>query len=206
VEKEVIFGKKHACPMPEQHADQRYIEGLARNDYGVLKEIRGNCLGILTRWILDNSGSREDAEDIFNDVLLAIYDRMSKPKPLVLTRPFSAYLMGIARNKWFEVLRKRKKETKVRNDQAQQYTDERDESIEEELVAIETASERNRQLEKTFVQLSERCQQLIDMVFNRGLSTEEIVTALEFNTDNAFYVRKKKCLDRWRTLIVELKK
>ena len=192
--------------MSKPHSDQRYIEGLAKKDYRIVKEIDEKYKRILFKWVLDNSGSREDAEDLFTDTILAIFDRTPSPKPLVLTRPFSAYLMGIARNKWFEILRKRKKESKVRNDQVQQYMDEIDESVEEELIQIEKTSERFQHLENTFVKLSELCQKLLRMVFYRGLNTDEIVEALAFSNDNAYYVRKKKCLDRWRTLLAKFGK
>ncbi len=189
--------------MSEKHPDQRYLEGLAQNDYQILEEIDQRYRGILTNWVRNNSGNTEDAEDLFTETLLAIFDRLQKPKPLILTRPFSAYFMGVAKNKWYEQLRKRKKEERVRNDQVQQYIDESDESIEEELIQIEAASERFQRLEKTFVQLSELCQQLIDLFFNRGLTTSEIVARLNFNSEDTYYVRKKKCLDRWRTLLGE---
>lgn len=187
--------------MPEQHSDQRYIEGLANNDHALVAEIDRRFRGILTRWVLNNSGSATDAEDLFTETLLAIFDRIKRPDPLILTRPFSAYMMGIARNKWMETLRKRKKELRVRNDQAQQYMDEIDESIEEEIVRTEESEERFQQMENTFVQLSDLCQQLIQLIFYRGLSTEEIVEKLQFNSENTYYVRKKKCLDRWQTLL-----
>ncbi|MEN0006843.1 MAG: sigma-70 family RNA polymerase sigma factor [Bacteroidota bacterium] len=187
--------------MPEQHPDQRLIEGLTHNDYATIKEIDKKYRAILTKWVLHNSGSREDAEDLFTDSVLAIFDRISRTPPLILTRPFSAYLMGIARNKWLERLRKRKKEMQVRNDQIKRYIDEMDESVEEVIIHTEKVFERNRQLEKTFVQLSERCQQLIDLIFNRGMDTSEIVQEMAFNSENAYYVRKKKCLDRWRSLL-----
>jgi RNA polymerase sigma factor (sigma-70 family) len=190
--------------MPEQHPDQRFIEGLAKNDYQIIKEIDQKFRRIVIAWIRDNNGSTEDAEDIYTESILAIFDRLSQSKPLILSRPFSAYLMGIARNKWYEVLRKRKKEAVVRNDQVKQYMDELDESVEEELIQIEKASERQSQLDRTFAQLSKLCQELLNMIFYRGLNTEEIVKALEFSTDNAYYVRKKKCLDRWRVLLAEL--
>lgn len=190
--------------MPEQHPDQRFIEGLLKNDYQIIKEIDQKFRRIVIAWIRDNNGSTEDAEDIYTEAILAIFDRLSQNKPLILSRPFSAYLMGIARNKWYEVLRKRKKEAVVRNDQVKQYMDELDESVEEELIQIEKASERQSQLDRTFSQLSKLCQKLLNMIFYRGLNTEEIVKALEFSTDNAYYVRKKKCLDRWRVLLAEL--
>ncbi len=189
--------------MPEIHPDQRYLEGLAQNDYKVIAEIDQRYRKVLTSWVRNNSGATEDAEDLFTETLLAIFDRLQQPQPLMLTRPFGAYFMGVAKNKWFEILRKRKKEEKVRNDQVQQYIDESDESIEEELIKIEAASERFQRLERTFVQLSELCRQLIDLFFNRGLGTSEIVERLNFNSEDTYYVRKKKCLDRWRTLLGE---
>lgn len=59
-------------------------------------------------WITLNSGTREDAEDIFHDALLTILIKQDA-KDLILNCHFFTYFTSVCRHKWFQILYKRKK-------------------------------------------------------------------------------------------------
>lgn len=54
---------------------------------------------------MNNSASGDDAADMMQDGLLAIYQR-AKETALVLTCPFEAYVYTVCRNLWLMQLRK----------------------------------------------------------------------------------------------------
>ncbi len=59
-------------------------------------------------WISQNSGTREDTEDIFHDSLLCLITKLDS-QSVQLTCDFSTYFISICRNKWFQMLYKRKR-------------------------------------------------------------------------------------------------
>jgi len=60
------LGANHPNPVPmTMHADQRYLEGLLRNDTLLVQEIYQRFAPKIKYYVLQNQGSEDDAADIF---------------------------------------------------------------------------------------------------------------------------------------------
>lgn len=81
-------------------------------DKGVVDSLYKKLFPQICRWITLNSGTREDAEDIFHDALLAILIKQDA-KNLILNCQFSTYFTSICMHKWLQILYQRKKVNKV---------------------------------------------------------------------------------------------
>src|SRR3979411_1195526 len=79
-----IFAKK---PQMVIHPDQQYLEGLLHNDTQIVEDIYRRFAPVTKHHVLHNSGSEEDAADIFQESLIDIYNQ-AKYKDLKLTCPF----------------------------------------------------------------------------------------------------------------------
>jgi RNA polymerase sigma factor (sigma-70 family) len=182
------------------HADQRYIVALCQGDEALLREIYAKHSRELLRWVLQNSGTAEDAQDLFQDGLMAIYGRYCG-RDFELTSPFGALLLAICRRKWFDRLAQKKREQNVRNTVAEGY--------EEESPAWEAAEEavqqqaRQQVLAAAFGLLSEQCRQLLSMIMAGQSGIEQIAAALGLPSANAVYQSKHRCTARWRELFYE---
>jgi DNA-directed RNA polymerase specialized sigma24 family protein len=69
------------------HADQYYIEALLHNETQVVGEIYRRFAPKVKYYVLQNSGSADDAADIFQESLVDIYNQ-AKYKDLRLSCPF----------------------------------------------------------------------------------------------------------------------
>jgi len=83
-----------------------YIVALVNNDVSLLEELYSKYSPI-KRMVIKNNGSEADAEDIFQDVLLSIYNK-AKNENFVLAYPLDAFIYLIAKNKWINELNKKK--------------------------------------------------------------------------------------------------
>src|SRR4051812_40466551 len=92
-----------------QHTDQKYIEAILNNDATILQELYQKFSGKIKWMVLQNSGTEEDAADIFQEALLSIYHK-AKTQNFTLTCPFDAFLYIICKNRWLSQLNKRKTE------------------------------------------------------------------------------------------------
>src|SRR6218665_738009 len=97
------------------HPDQRYIEGLLENNNLVVKEIYQRFAGKIKYHILQNSGSEDDAADIFRESIMDIYNQ-GKYKNLQLTCPFEPFLLLICKRKWLNELKKRGNQPVTKHD------------------------------------------------------------------------------------------
>ena len=186
--------------MPEQQ-DQVLLEGLKTGERKILHQIYKEYAPKVSTWIVRHGGQQEEAKDIFQESLVAIYDKVSS-QGFELPCSFGAYFMGIIRYKWLDKKNKNKRDQEVRNENLQRYTDENDPNIEDLLIKTEQAHRQAQRLENSFQQLSDLCQQLLTLI-KGGQSTEEIIQTLSFSTANALYRRKNACLERWRILLSE---
>ena len=180
--------------------DKLYIQALQQNDYQGVRKIYEDFSGGILDWIKNNSGTAKDAEDVFNEALIAIFEKVKKDD-FRLTYPFGKWLFGICRNKWIDKLNKKKREAEVIKSMPKGYDIESD--LQTQLEQIETESLRQKKLDTAFAKLSELCQKLL-LLAKEGLKPTEIAHQLDMTNQNTVYRRKKACIDRWRTLFHEL--
>ncbi|HMO38283.1 MAG TPA: sigma-70 family RNA polymerase sigma factor [Saprospiraceae bacterium] len=182
------------------HHDQQYIEALHRGDPRLIQEIYNRFSRDVLQWILQNNGNADDAQDVFQDALMAIYDRYCGTD-FQLNGSFGGLLMTICRRKWYDRLAQKKREQDVRNTELERYTEE---SPEWE-AAEEAIRQQQRQacLAEVFPMLSEQCQQLLTLAIHEGLSVEQIAQQLGMTNANAVYQSKHRCTARWRQLFYE---
>lgn len=184
-----------------ERGSSEYFQGLRNGDPDTLKAVYQAYSGSVKSWVIKNNGSLEDAQDIFQEALMAIFQKLNDPN-YDLKSPFGPLLMTICKNKWIDQLRKKKREQEVRNANPGRLFDEA--VAEQDLAAIEEEELKQRSLQVAFDQLSELCQRLLKLAIAE-MNPAAIAQQLEMSGANAVYRRKKACTDRWRVLYQEQK-
>jgi RNA polymerase sigma factor (sigma-70 family) len=179
--------------------EPNYLQALCQNDSRLIREIYQRHAPSIQRWVLDNNGSSDDARDLFQDGLIAIYDRYCGTE-FTLTSSFGALLFSICRRKWFDRLQQKSRETGVRLAEEKRYTDE--EGLGAEPDAALEEQRKQETLGQTYGLLSEQCQQLLNLL-SQGKSGEEIALQLGISNANAVYQSKHRCVGRLRQLFEE---
>ncbi len=180
----------------KRHEDHRYIEALRKGDNLLLEELYENYSKTVTRWIMNNSGNMADARDIFQEAIIAMYNKACDPT-YVLSCPIGGLLVQICKNKWIDQIRKKSKDTEVRNIEKERYTNEQETASQLEI--IEEEEIRQSKLEKAFAQLSDLCQKLLKL-YAEGLKAEAIRVKMEMENVNTLYRRKNACTERWKVV------
>ena len=178
------------------HEDHRYLIALREGDRRLLNELYTNFSPQVIRWVKNNNGSIADAKDIFQEALIALYNKACDPD-FILTYPIGGLIFQICKNKWIDQIRKKNKESEVRILEKERY-----ESIEPNSSAIEQIEEeeiRQKKLNVAFQKLSELCQKLMRAV-SEGITPKDIATQLAMTDANTVYRRKNACMERWRNL------
>ena len=92
---------------PFIHPDQRFIQGLIDNDSEVIEEIYQKNAGRIKNFVLRNNGNADDANDLFQEILIAFYHQGKNG--MQLRCPFEIFLYIACRNRWINELKKRRK-------------------------------------------------------------------------------------------------
>ncbi|HOY15858.1 MAG TPA: sigma-70 family RNA polymerase sigma factor [Haliscomenobacter sp.] len=177
-------------------SDENYLHALCAGDTQRIRSIYQQYAGQIQRWVEDNNGSAADAQDLFQDGLIAIYDRYCG-SDFQLSSSFGALLFGICKRKWFDRLKEKNRETVVRKVEEERYNDDHDPSIDSEAAFQEL--QKQETLVKTFALLSAQCQQMLTLL-GRGVAAEQIALQLSIANANAVYQSKHRCMSRWKEL------
>ncbi len=178
----------------EQHEDYKYIAGLCKNDPVLIGEIYQKFSKKIITLVKKNSGTEKDAQDIFQEALIDIYEQ-GKKKDFKLTCPFDAYLYFICRNKWLNQLRK-KKHAGVTIRELEEYGENDGQDQAEETVI---ANNRKKLFTAMFDKLGESCKNILRRNW-KGMALNDIAEELNISYG---YARKKKveCIARLTKLI-----
>jgi len=165
------------------HTDQQYIQALLDNDVPVVREIYNKYASKVRQYILANSGSEDDAADIFQESLVDIYNQ-AKHKGLQLTCPFEPFLILVCKRKWLNELKKRGR---------QPVTKEIDDvSIGEDVFAMAEQLKQHQEKMQVFLlcfeKLGDSCKEIIRKCMS-GEDQERIAEQLKVTYG---YLRKKK--------------
>ncbi|HSH53301.1 MAG TPA: sigma-70 family RNA polymerase sigma factor [Bacteroidales bacterium] len=163
------------------------IDGIRTQDKTILKAIYYTHFPSVKRLIEDNTGSEQDAKDIFQDALIIIY-RKIKAGNLTIHTSFKAYIFAACRKLWL-------KELLARNENMEnlaiffEYQNTPDINIDEY-----TKHKQYQLYQKHFNRLGIECQKTLKLFFKEK-PFKEIAKKLGTSYD---YIRTKKsrCMNR----------
>ncbi|MFT5999812.1 MAG: RNA polymerase sigma factor (sigma-70 family) [Neolewinella sp.] len=178
------------------HADHTHILALRNGDFTILHQVYTDNAATISSWITKNNGSLADAQDTFQEGIIALHQKAKDPD-FVLTCPLGALLFRICQNKWLYNLRKKRRSVEVRDELPKEYNNEG--NVYDLLEAVEEENIRQQKMKTAFKELSELCQQLLTLLA-KGLPASTIATKLDMAAANTVYRRRHACGQRWRTL------
>ena len=165
----------------ENYSNEALITGIRSKDRAVLEYIYQQYFPMIIEFVGKNSGTREDAKDIFHDGLTAIYEKSVKGD-ISLKSSFKTYLYAICKNLWLMVLRRKKTALKVET--KENLMTAMPKGIEEDIIS----QQRYKLFRQYFAILGEDCQKVLNMFF-QGDSLKEIAKKMGFSEG---YAKKKK--------------
>lgn len=167
-----------------QTENQKYLEGIRQNKTLIIKEVYEKFFPGVLNWVTKNQGTQTDAEDIFQEALIAIFRRLKK-EALVIEHQFNTYLFTICKRIWFKRLRKPDFNVTSTDDLVLSN---------QESELITKAMERTEVYElfrAKLLQLGADCQKVLNLHFAKK-SFKEIAAALKYTSEE--YARRKKYL------------
>ncbi len=149
----------------------------------------------LSRYILSNGGSQQDAEDIFQEVIVGFIDLVRKDR-FRGESSIKTFLFSMNRNLWLNEWKRRdramKREIKYEEGSSREESD-----ISHQITARE---ERDR-LHEMVDQLGDTCKKILLLFYYEGRSMKEIWEQLDYESEQAVRNKKHKCMKKLEELI-----
>ncbi len=174
-------------------SDKQYLEGLLGRDPAALENMYEHLFPGIAKYVLDNSGSREDAEDVFQEGLLVLY-RKAKKGELALSSSFYTFFYAVCKRIWM------KKLSRGKTKRALPLEEERMGELPHEIEQALDRSEQYQLYRQQFKLLGEDCQNLL-LLFFRGQSMAEIAAQMGYGSEGYAKKRKFQCKEQLVQLI-----
>lgn len=166
--------------------EKEIFERICKGDEKALEMLYKKYYRMMTKLVISNSGTEEEARDVYQDALIVFWQK-SNSGNLVLTSKMSTYIYSICQNLWRKELDRKKRLSHEEKDTA---------------VSIDhDAPEREKIILKCINQLGETCKKVLMYYYYDELSMQDIAEKLGFaNTDTA-KTKKYKCKQKLDELV-----
>ncbi len=160
---------------------------IKRGDRSAIESVYNECFPSIANWIKKNSGTEKEAEDVFQDVLIIVFQKSKDPEFEIHCK-LSTYVFGVAKKMWLHKLRTRSRHVFTDFNSMEDLSSEDELEIHKLVIdaEIDTVYQRN------FAKLTEECKNILTLFFN-GFSMKEIVSKLGFKSDALARKRKFNC-------------
>ncbi|MCB0641786.1 MAG: sigma-70 family RNA polymerase sigma factor [Phaeodactylibacter sp.] len=169
--------------------DQTLLEQLLQADRKAIDQVYQQILPTVIQWIKDNSGTEQDARDIFQEALIALYKKLEAGN-FSLTCRLKSFMRIICRNLWLTRLRDRRHHPVTPLENCEAY------ELDKGTQQLVEQSEETQLYYKYFDALDEKCRQILQWFFDR-CSFAEIAERLDTSEQ---YVRKRKFICKERLI------
>ena len=166
--------------------DSEILERISRGDERMLDHLYKKYYRMMTKIVLSNNGTEDEAKDVYQEALLAFWQKAASGK-LVLTSKISTYLYSICLNQWRKELdrKSRLSSEAVDGEEHQKHDD----------------KERLKIVMDCIGQLGDVCKKVLTYYYFDGLGMPDIAKKMNFaNTDTA-KTKKYKCKKKLDSLI-----
>ena len=166
--------------------DGEILAAIGKGEESALDYLYKKYYRMMTKIVISNSGSEEEAKDIYQDALIVFWQKVMSGN-LVLTSKISTYLYSICLNLWRKELDRKSRITREEKDTPQYMDYERE--------------ERKKIINQCISELGETCRKILTYFYFDGMSMSDIAERLDFaNTDTA-KTKKYKCKKRLDNLV-----
>jgi RNA polymerase sigma factor (sigma-70 family) len=167
----------------EEYTDARIIEGIKHSDRKVMDFIYCRYYEKIESFLLGKGGNPEHIKDVFQEAMIVVCQKV-RDQGLILSCSFSTYLFAVCKNIWMHDLRKYRYQP-VEDSKLEHFSEdpEPDEDMQEKLKAL---------YQYHFSRLSEDCQELLRLHFNR-VPLEEIQRIFGYSSEHYTSDRKYRC-------------
>ncbi len=171
-------------------ASKKIINDLKGEGNRAFGDLYRNYFGLVSHYITRNNGSAEDAEDIFQETMLVLVEKLRQDN-FQLTASLKTYVMAISKHIWLKKLRSGYRTT--------EFTDIHSNSFFEEInSSIEGGRTYSDKLHAYMTKITGHCNRLLHDMFFKKKPIEQIQVEYGYSSKHNAQNQKHKCVEQIR--------
>lgn len=181
----------------KRYSDQELVQALqsGKNIDPVIKFLYREHFEGLSMYITNNHGSRQDAEDIFQEAIVAFIALVQKDK-FRGESSIKTFLYAINKNMWLNEL-KRKDRASIRDNKFESSKD----LIDVDTIKQISDREAKMQIMGIMDKLGQVCKKILLNFYFDNLSMKEIMGTMNYENEQVLRNKKYKCLKQLEELL-----
>lgn len=180
-----------------RYSDEEILGGLVKKDSRIIQFVLDEHFNTIRRFILRNNGTREDAEDVFQDALMVIYQK-TRDNELNLECSFITFLYSVSRHIWLQKLERNKIDPAHVGD-IENFIELSDEL---KVEVHDEERERMKIFQQHFLNLGEDCRKLLRL-FVKKIPMTDIMKIMGYKSVKYTKTRKFLCKEKLKKSIVK---
>ena len=173
--------------------EKALLQGLARSDRKAIETIYRENYNMIQSLIINNSGSADDAKDIFQEAMIVLYEKV-RSGSFELNCLIKTYVYSVSRRLWLKRLQQMNRYAPALESLQDTVP------VEDEIEENERINNEFQAMEKAISSLGEPCKSLLEAYYLEKKNMQEISQSFGYtNADNAKN-QKYKCLMRLKKI------
>jgi RNA polymerase sigma factor (sigma-70 family) len=169
--------------------DSLILDEIRKQNQLVLRDLYKTYFPMVANLVCSNSGSEDEAKDIYQETIIAFYERVQQPD-FVLTCKIKTYIYAVSRRLWLKKLSEKRRFT-VSMEDAENFA-----GVEEELTEINYNENAFIKMRNAMLQLGEPCKGILEDFYLHQRTMEEITLKFGYTNSDTAKNQKYKCLQR----------
>lgn len=164
--------------MKHTFSDEELVFGMINNDKDVLDYLYNNVGPSVKRTIIRMGGEAEEAEDIFQEGMVAAYVNIKSKKYMLNDNTkFTSYLTQLCKYKWYDLCKSAHRSKVSQIDKDFQFDGNIQEDMEE--------AEKIKEIRNIINKLGDRCRKILQLFYWKRMSMEDIATQMQMTASSA---------------------
>jgi RNA polymerase sigma factor (sigma-70 family) len=181
--------------LPEPEKSKIIIEYLLNQDQVVFDYLYEIELPKIVKLVIRNHGSIQNAEDIFQDALMIIYEKICK-NDLKIQSSFCGYLYSVAKNIWYKQLQNNNLNVVFIDDV--QHDD-----MDTSFFVDESIPDNFELIAKVIDSLGESCKALLEYYYFKKMNWVDIAKNMGYSNAGSARNQKYKCVERIKNMLTK---
>jgi RNA polymerase sigma factor (sigma-70 family) len=173
------------------NSDNDIVKEIKQGNEKALLILYKQNLNAIKKFVLNNSGNIEEAQDVLQETLIAVWQNVAKPD-FLLNVKLSTYVFSIAKNQWFKQLKKKSRFKVVDMAVAENIKTDDSPLIYDAKVVCEYVNK-----------LDETCKRLLMYYYFDGLDMNTISEKMGFANSDTVKSKKYQCFKKLESSVKE---
>ena len=160
-----------------------------------IKQLYRDHYSLLEQYVLQNQGSRSDAEDIFQETMVAFIRQVEEGK-FRGESSIKTFLYALNRNIWLNELKKR-----GRSQSREERFAAGEEKMQLAIDGILEQQEHNMELMRSIQNLGDSCKKILLIFYYEQRPIREILSVVSYQNEQVVRNKKMKCLKKLEEMV-----